>query len=186
MGTSTEVEARKPRLRRQPDGTLRRVRTKTEKQKRRWKRERRKLQDLIGDKNVRRHLQYRPSFADTAKTLCGVYGSTKKELAKFFGVSEVTIHVWLKRFPAFGEAVREGTAIASMKVTVCLYQSAIGFSVPTEKIFYDSRCHEFVRAKTREYYPPSTTAQIFWLKNRMPNEWKDVGQLKAMRARSRR
>jgi hypothetical protein len=186
MGTSAEVPAKKPRLRRQPDGTLRRVRTKTEKQKRKWVRERRKLQQLLGDSNVRRHLRYRPEFADTAKALCGIYGSTKKELGAFFGVSEVTIHVWLKRFPAFGEAVREGTAIASMKVMVRLYQSAIGFSVPTEKVFYDRRRHKFVRANTREYYPPSTTAQIFWLTNRMPEQWKDDGELKARRARTRR
>jgi hypothetical protein len=185
MGTSAEVQA-KPRLRRQPDGTLRRVQTKTEKQKRKWARERRKLQQLLGDANVRRNLRYRPEFADTARALCGIYGSTKKELGAFFGVSEVTIHVWLKRFPAFGEAVRDGTAVACMKVVERLYQSAIGFSVPTEKVFYDRRRHKFVRAKTHEYQPASTTAQIFWLTNRMPEKWKDCSEQKARQARSRR
>jgi hypothetical protein len=172
LGTSKEVQTKKPRLRRQPDGTLRRERTKTEKQKLRWTRKRRKLQQLLGDESVRRHLRYRPEFADTTRALCGIYGSTKKELGRFFGVSEVTIYVWLKRFPAFGEAVREGTAIACMKVVERLYQSAIGFSVPTEKVFYDRRSHKFVRAETREYYPPSENAQIFWLTNRMSNQWK--------------
>ena len=172
MGTSTKPK--KPSLRRQPDGTLRRIRTKTEKQKLKRRSERRTLQDLIGDENVRRNLRYRPAFASIAKNLCGVYGSTKKELGEFFGVSEVTIHVWLKRFPAFAEAVREGTTIASMKVTERLYQCAIGFSTPAEKVLYDRRRDRFVRVKAREYYPPSTTAQMFWLKNRIPERWKDA------------
>ena len=32
---------------------------------------------------------------------------------------------------------------------------------------------EIVQTQIRKYYPPDTTAGIFWLKNRKPAEWRD-------------
>src|SRR3546814_5222390 len=48
---------------------------------------------------------------------------------------------------------------------------AVGYTFESEKIF----CHDGVvtRAPTVEHVPPSTTAQIFWLKNRRRDLWRD-------------
>jgi hypothetical protein len=32
---------------------------------------------------------------------------------------------------------------------------------------------QIVRTETREHVPPDTTAMIFWLKNRRPEQWRD-------------
>ncbi|PVE23654.1 hypothetical protein DC522_14480 [Microvirga sp. KLBC 81] len=52
-----------------------------------------------------------------------------------------------------------------------LYTKACGYTMQTEKLF----CHEgeVIRAETLTYYPPDTTACIFWLKNRQPGKWRD-------------
>jgi hypothetical protein len=35
---------------------------------------------------------------------------------------------------------------------------------------------EIVQTPVRKYYPPDTTAAIFWLKNRRPDLWRDRNQ----------
>jgi hypothetical protein len=36
---------------------------------------------------------------------------------------------------------------------------------------------EIVQTPIRKFYPPDTTAAIFWLKNRKPGEWRDKQEL---------
>jgi hypothetical protein len=79
--------------------------------------------------------------------------------------------------PSFHHAVTSRSAQANAKVLRRFYRRACGFTVETEKVFYDSRRGKVVRAKTKEYYPPSETAAIFWLKNREPEYWKDRHEL---------
>ena len=33
---------------------------------------------------------------------------------------------------------------------------------------------EIVQTPIRKYYPPDTTAAIFWLKNRRPDQWRET------------
>jgi hypothetical protein len=49
---------------------------------------------------------------------------------------------------------------------------AVGYTVEEEKAF----CYEgsITKDTVKTYIKPSTTAQIFWLKNRRPDAWKDV------------
>lgn len=69
-------------------------------------------------------------------------------------------------------------------VEQALYQSAVGGVRPVSKLFkvkrveYDDTTgkkvceyEEIVRETEEVYDSPSTTAQQFWLKNRMPQQW---------------
>ena len=49
-----------------------------------------------------------------------------------------------------------------------LYHRAVGYSYDSEKIFSNGE-----RIQYREHVPPDVTAQMFWLKNRRPDEWRD-------------
>jgi hypothetical protein len=51
-------------------------------------------------------------------------------------------------------------------------ERAIGYSVDEEQIFVVNK--ELVSRTVRKYYPPDVTAQIFFLKNRIPEKWRDV------------
>lgn len=117
---------------------------------------------------------YKPGFAQAARLVCSIYGSTIEELANYFNVTDGTIQRWLKRHPEFRDAVHDERSRANIKVTERLFRRAMGFRVGAEKLFYDVKRGVVVRVRTTEYYPPNEAAIFFWLKNRMPDKWKDM------------
>lgn len=93
------------------------------------------------------------------------------ELADFFEVSESTINKWKLDYPEFSESIKKGKAVADAEVSDRLYQRAMGFVAPD----IDIRVIEnrIVETPLEKYYPPDTTAAIFWLKNRQKDKWRD-------------
>ncbi len=109
---------------------------------------------------------YRAEFARIAFAHT-LIGATDKDLATAFGVSEQTINTWKQKYPPFLESLKRGKATADAKVAECLFKRATGYDHKAVKIFCqdgETFEHEFT-----EHYPPDTTAQIFWLKNRQPH-----------------
>lgn len=47
---------------------------------------------------------------------------------------------------------------------------AVGFIVPEEKIFCNAN-GDVTRVQTEKYYPPDTSALMYWLNNRAKGEW---------------
>jgi hypothetical protein len=113
---------------------------------------------------------WRDGFLKRARKLAAL-GLTDVEMAAVFGVSSRTLTRWKRSKPEFCLALKEGKDIADARVEGCLYERAVGYSVETEKIFFSGG--KVIRVKTVEYYPPDTTACIFWLKNRQPGKWRD-------------
>ena len=103
-----------------------------------------------------RPTKYQEAYAEQARKLC-LLGYTDAELADFFEVSESTI--------------KKGKAVADAEVSDRLYQRAMGFVAPD----IDIRVIEnrIVETPLEKYYPPDTTAAIFWLKNRQKDKWRD-------------
>lgn len=117
-----------------------------------------------------RPAKYKDTFAKQAEKLC-VLGATDEDLADFFEVSVRTIIRWKSEHEEFCQALKVAKEEADNRVERSLYQRAVGYSFDSEKVFnYQG---EIVRAQTREHCPPDTTAQIFWLKNRRPEQWRD-------------
>jgi transcriptional regulator with XRE-family HTH domain len=117
-----------------------------------------------------RKSKYNPDMVKAVKALTK-QGLTDEQLAEFFGVHKDTIQNWKKQFPLFFDSLKTGKAIADTKVEAALYQRAIGYSTPDVHI----SCYEGAITVTPiiKHYPPDTTAQIFWLKNRKPKQWRD-------------
>jgi hypothetical protein len=87
-------------------------------------------------------------------------------------VSLDTIQVWINQYPEFSEALKEGKAPADAKVEKSLFQRAIGYKYTEKKVIQlpDGTIRKEV---TEKEVVPDVTAQIFWLKNRLPAEWRD-------------
>lgn len=117
-----------------------------------------------------RPTDYKPEYCEQAYKLC-LLGATDKELADFFSTSEVTLNAWKKRHPEFIKSLNEGKQDADARVAERLYQRALGYSHPEDKIFNNGG--EAMVVPTVKHYPPDTTAAIFWLKNRRKGEWRD-------------
>lgn len=95
-------------------------------------------------------------------------GDTDKTIASKLGVSEVTMHKWKKDKPEFVEALKNGKEIVDRKVENALLKNALGFSYVEETVTNKGEVVE-----VEKYEKPNTTAQIFWLKNRRPDKWRD-------------
>ena len=117
-----------------------------------------------------RPTKYQEAYAEQARKLC-LLGYTDAELAASFEVSEATINNWKLEYPEFLESIKKGKAVADAEVSDRLYQRAMGFVAPD----IDIRVIEnrIVETPLEKYYPPDTTAAIFWLKNRQKDKWRD-------------
>lgn len=113
-------------------------------------------------------------------------GLIDKDIAKSMHVSYSTLRAWRDRFPEIAEALSQGKDAADRVVENALYLSATGFSktvrkpVKVKQIDYDPETGKKVAERERYivveegiFVPPQVTAQIFWLKNRKPEQWRD-------------
>jgi hypothetical protein len=130
----------------------------------------------------------RPSSFDTeypeqAYKLC-LLGATDKELADFFDVEERTVNRWKKKHPEFCQSLKRGKMDADADIADRLHQRARGFEydkavpIKLKEVLYENgkRVKETERVEVvmvHEVVPPDTTAGIFWLKNRRPQNWRD-------------
>lgn len=134
--------------------------------------------------------KFREEFTEQARKLA-LLGAIDDEIAGFFGVTDRTLRTWKLEHPEFREALARGKEESDARVEQSLYRRAIGYSHEAVKIFCDDppapTCpaesapaparrarRRITKVKYTEHYPPDTTACIFWLKNRKPNEWRDV------------
>lgn len=118
--------------------------------------------------------KYKPEFVELSRNYCQL-GAIDDDLAVFFNVSKRMIISWRKKYPDFNEACTEGKEIADNKVKRSLFERATGYSHPEEKIFCTNGM--VTKVDSIKHYPPDTTAAIFWLKNRDPENWKDVHKI---------
>lgn len=112
-------------------------------------------------------------------------GLTDKQIAEEkIGVSERTFTRWKCDHPSIMSALKKGKAPVDTKVENTLLESALGYyktirepiKVKTKKQLAGKGTleEEHIEYVEREvYYPPNVTAQIFWLKNRRPDKWRD-------------
>lgn len=117
-----------------------------------------------------RPTDFRPEYVEEARKQCEE-GATDVELADYFNVSVRTLYRWKNNFPEFCQALKSGKAPTDERVERSLFERAVGY----ERDEVDIRVvnGEIVQTPIRKFYPPDTTAAIFWLKNRRPDLWRD-------------
>ncbi|MDR0439851.1 MAG: hypothetical protein LBI59_02545 [Candidatus Accumulibacter sp.] len=115
---------------------------------------------------------YRAAYVEQARRLA-MLGQTDKEMAEFFGVNEATLHRWKHAHKDFCESLKSGKELADSRVAESLYKAALGESVVIDEREQTNADSSVIRTKEIKQVPPSTTAMIFWLKNRQPDKWRD-------------
>ena len=98
-----------------------------------------------------RPTRYKAEYTEQAFKLC-LLGATDANLADFFEVSEKTINTWKDVHPEFLQSLKAGKDEADANVGERLYQRALGYEHPEDKIFM----HEGkpVIVPTVKHYPP--------------------------------
>ncbi|KDE96209.1 hypothetical protein CM54_04030 [Staphylococcus sp. TE8] len=95
-------------------------------------------------------------------------GLTNEQIAHNMGVHRATLHKWQKKVTDIDNALKRGKEVVDREVENALFKNAVGFHYTEEQL---TDTGEIVQVS--KYHKPNTTAQIFWLKNRKPNIWRD-------------
>lgn len=103
-------------------------------------------------------------------------GLTDEQIAKNMGIRRSTFYEWLKKFPDISVALKKGKAPVDFEVENALLKRALGFEYEeTETIIEEVDGKQKKRIKKiKKVALPETSAAIFWLKNRKPEQWRNV------------
>ena len=104
-------------------------------------------------------------------------GVIDKDIAYNIGVSEGTFCRWKKRSPAILEALKSGKEVVDRRIENALVKSALGYQYTEVTRERDDTGAMVVTKEVVKEVKPNTTAQIFWLKNRKPEVWRDHPEL---------
>ena len=111
-------------------------------------------------------------------------GLTDEQIAGNMDISMATLYNYKKAHLDILEALKRGKEVVDIEVENALKKKALGFketvmkAIKVKTVEYENgrrvkEYEEVVQAEDEVYIAPDTTAQIFWLKNRMPGAWRD-------------
>lgn len=95
-------------------------------------------------------------------------GLTDEQIANNMGISVASLYNYKNAHLEILEALKKGKEVVDFEVENALLKRALGYSYE-EKTFEDGVLKKVVVKEVQ----PDTTAQIFWLKNRMSAHWRD-------------
>lgn len=110
-------------------------------------------------------------------------GLTDEQIAANMGITRSTLNEWKKKYSDISDTLKRGKDIVDIQVENALLKRALGYTYieTTQEQVDDYDPHtglktgshmEVTKTVTKEVQP-DTTAQIFWLKNRKPDTWRD-------------
>ena len=147
-----------------------------------------------------------PDKLDSVRGWC-MQGSTDAEIMQMLGISRETFYKWKREKIEFADALKRGKDIANGELLNSAFRQSTGFYVPTvavvklkkpvmigqepilvdEPVIVDGKplmvggklVYEEVAevVPTQEYVEPNGTMNIFMLKNRMPDVYKDKHEI---------
>lgn len=105
-------------------------------------------------------------------------GLTDEQIAKNIGIGVRTLYEWKKKYLQISQSLKKGKEIVDIKVENSLLKRALGYTVTeiTKERQLNPHTGEYELVITKEVTKeivPDVTAQIFWLKNRCPEKWRD-------------
>jgi len=95
-------------------------------------------------------------------------GLTNEQIAQNIGINVDTLYRWKKKYYEFSEALKRGKEVVDRQVENALLKTALGYDYEEETV-----TNQGAVVTTKKHAKPNTTAQIFWLKNRKPDVWRD-------------
>ena len=111
-------------------------------------------------------------------------GLTDEQIAYNIGISRKTLAEWKKKYSDISDTLKKGKEIVDIQVENALLKKALGMKETVKKAIKvrEVKYNDGKRVSEKEhieyvdeevFVPPDTTAQIFWLKNRKLDKWRD-------------
>ena len=98
-------------------------------------------------------------------------GLTMEQIAHNLGISKETLYQYKRKYTEFSDAIKKGKEVVDTEVENALLKKALGYETTETKIEKSEQGKKEVTITKQ--IPGDTAAQIFWLKNRKPNKWRD-------------
>lgn len=99
-------------------------------------------------------------------------GLTEEQIAHNMGCAYSTLRDWRDKYPALSAALKRGKEVVDIEVENALLKRALGYDYTEERVEISEKDGRKVIQITK-HIAADTTAQIFWLKNRRPDRWRD-------------
>ena len=100
-------------------------------------------------------------------------GLTDEQIAKNIGIGYSTLQAWKSKYRDIQDTLKRGKEVIDREVENALLKRALGYTYNE----VTQEANEFgelaVSKVVTKQVSPDVTAQIFWLKNRKPKEWRD-------------
>lgn len=111
-------------------------------------------------------------------------GLTDEQIANNIGINVATLYRWKEKYCDLCEALKRGKEVIDRQVENALLKRALGYSYveTTEEPIKDLKTGDIKLGITKRVYKevaPDVTAQIFWLKNRKPQQWRDKQEIES-------
>lgn len=103
-------------------------------------------------------------------------GLTDEQIAHNMGINVATLYRYKNDYSNICNALKKGKEVVDIQVENALLKRALGYKYTETKTeeCIDQDGNPFQKVtKTIKEVAPDTTAQIFWLKNRKPPEWRE-------------
>lgn len=99
-------------------------------------------------------------------------GLTDEQIAYNVGISVSTLNNWKNKYVEILESLKRGKEVVDRQVENALLKRALGYEYEEVKEKFEGG-EMTERIVTKKEVVADTTAQIFWLKNRKPEKWRD-------------
>ena len=106
-------------------------------------------------------------------------GLTNEQIANNIGINVKTLYDWKNKESNISNALKKGKEVVDIEVENALLKKALGYTITLrkQKVTKDG---DVVDIEEEVHIPPDTTAQIFWLKNRRKQQWRDKVEVEKM------
>jgi len=110
-------------------------------------------------------------------------GSTDKEICEMLNISRETFYKWKREKKLFSDAIKKGKEVSNGELLNSAFKAATGFMY-TEKQAFKVKDYKKINGELKQiervevveverYSPPDHTMNIFMVKNRLPEQYKD-------------
>lgn len=99
-------------------------------------------------------------------------GLTDEQIASNIGIGYSTLQTWKGKYQDIQDTLKRGKDVVDLQVENALLKRALGYEYEEVKKKFEGGVMT-ERTVTKKEVIPDTTAQIFWLKNRKPDKWRD-------------
>ena len=103
-------------------------------------------------------------------------GLTDEQIAGNIGINTSTLYDWKNKFPKISKALKKGKEVVDIQVENALLKRALGYEFQETRVEKSDKDGTKI-IQTLKHIPADTTAQIFWLKNRRPDKWRDKPEI---------